>query len=425
MKNQIKAIFGIIVIVIIFLLMYFVFYDKYKMPRGAEILISDTKIDVYSEDLYLYDLIKSSNVQILTENMPLQVDSIGSKTTTISYKYKNDLRKYLYDINYDVVDNISPIFIKAPSASKTFYVDEMSNKDIDKIVEKITFGDNYDVNPTIKTIGDINFSKAGTYKITLEISDSSNNKTTKDIDVLIKERPKTVNNSNDVNTEEELEENDEKTIQFEEQIKNYKTNNTMLGIDVSKWQGEIDFKKIKNAGCEFVIIRLGVMKDKDSELVKDATFDLNYKNAKQAGLKVGIYIYSEANNVTTAISNAEFIINELNGDKLDFPVVFDWESWTYFNSMEMNLHMLNEIYDAFSNRLNEAGYNTMLYASEYYLNNVWLDLKDYTLWVAKYSSKLPEINSANNNYILWQNANTGCIDGIDSNVDLDIYYIDR
>ena len=357
--------------------------------------------------------------------MPLQVDSIGSKTTTISYKYKNDLRKYLYDINYDVVDNISPIFIKAPSASKTFYVDEMSNKDIDKIVEKITFGDNYDVNPTIKTIGDINFSKAGTYKITLEISDSSNNKTTKDIDVLIKERPKTVNNSNDVNTEEELEENDEKTIQFEEQIKNYKTNNTMLGIDVSKWQGEIDFKKIKNAGCEFVIIRLGVMKDKDSELVKDATFDLNYKNAKQAGLKVGIYIYSEANNVTTAISNAEFIINELNGDKLDFPVVFDWESWTYFNSMEMNLHMLNEMYDAFSNRLNEAGYNTMLYASEYYLNNVWLDLKDYTLWVAKYSSKLPEINSANNNYILWQNANTGCIDGIDSNVDLDIYYIDR
>ena len=388
-------------------------------------MISDTKIDVYSEDLYLYDLIKSSNVQILTENMPLQVDSIGSKTTTISYKYKNDLRKYLYDINYDVVDNISPIFIKAPSASKTFYVDEMSNKDFDKIVEKITFGDNYDVNPTIKTIGDINFSKAGTYKITLEISDSSNNKTTKDMDVLIKERPKTVNNSNDVNTEEELEENDEKTIQFEEQIKNYKTNNTMLGIDVSKWQGEIDFEKIKNAGCEFVIIRLGVMKDKDSELVKDATFDLNYKNAKQAGLKVGIYIYSEANNVTTAISNAEFIIDELNGDKLDFPVVFDWESWTYFNSMEMNLHMLNEMYDAFSNRLNEAGYNTMLYASEYYLNNVWLDLKDYTLWVAKYSSKLPEINSANNNYILWQNANTGCIDGIDSNVDLDIYYIDR
>ena len=83
MKNQIKVILVIIVIVIIFLLMHFVFYDKYKMPKGAEILISNSKIDVYSNNINLYDLIKTSNVEILTENMPLQVDIIGNKTITI------------------------------------------------------------------------------------------------------------------------------------------------------------------------------------------------------------------------------------------------------------------------------------------------------------------------------------------------------
>ena len=401
--------------------MHFVFYNKYKMPKGAEIIISDENLEVYSENIYLYDLIKSYNVEILTENYPLQLDNIGNTTVTISYKYKG-IRKYLFDINYKVVDNTSPIFIKAPSSSKTFYVSEASDKDIDKIIEKTTFGDNYDINPTIKKIGTVDFSKIGTYKLTFEISDSSNNKNSKDIEIIIKERPKEADNSNlDKTKEDNIEEEDENTIIFEEHIKSYKNNNTMVGIDVSKWQGEIDFQKVKDAGCEFVIIRLGVMKDKNSELVKDSTFDINYKNAKLAGLKIGIYVYSEANNVQTAISNAEFVINELNGDILDFPVVFDWESWTYFNSMEMNLHMLNDMYDAFSNKLNEAGYNTMLYASEYYLNNVWLNLKDYKIWVAKYSNKSPELINSKN-FELWQNSCNGRINGIKSDVDFDIFY---
>ena len=112
----------------------------------------------------------------------------------------------------------------------------------------------------------------------------------------------------------------------------------------------------------------------------------------------------------------------IDGDKLDFPIVFDWESWTYFNSMEMNLHMLNEMFDEFSKTLKEAGYESMLYASEYYLNNVWLDLKNYDIWIAKYSEKMPEITNGNNKFKMWQNTCTGKIDGINSDVDLDIYY---
>ena len=192
-----------------------------------------------------------------------------------------------------------------------------------------------------------------------------------------------------------------------------------IGIDISKWQGEVDFEKVKNAGVEFVILRMGVMKNKDTPLAIDNTFEKNYKNAKNAGLKIGVYIYSESNTIDKAVENAEFVIENLKGDKLDFPVCFDWECWAYFNDLEINLYRLNEMYDAFSDKLKDAGYDTMLYASENYLNNTWLDLKDYTIWAAKYSTKKPSISR---DYILWQNTDKGRVDGIEGNVDLDVYY---
>ena len=411
------TIIAIIILIFVIILFRYVFYNRYKIPNGAEIEISNEEILVYSEDLKLNDLIKTSNVKIINENLEINTNNIGEQKATIEYKYKG-IRKYKYDVTYTVIDSTAPIFITSPASSITFYVDEASKDDIEKALSKATYADNYDIYPKLSVTGEIDFSKVGTYTLTCTLSDSSNNTTDTKINVRIIERPVNTNNEEITTTEED----EDDKISFDEHIENYKTENTMVGIDISKWQGEVDFEKIKDAGCEFVIMRIGVMKDKDSELVKDEYFDANYKNAKEVGLKVGIYVYSEANNVETAISNAEFVIDNLKGEKLVFPVVFDWESWTYFNDMEMNLHMLNEMYDAFSNKLKEAGYDSMLYASEYYLNNVWLDLKDYTIWVAKYSINLPKITNGNNKYILWQNACTGQIDGIENDVDLDVFY---
>ncbi len=420
----IKIRYIIFVLIIAFGLFRYVFYNRYKMPKGAEIQTLEKAIEVYDETTKLYDLIGNTNVKILTENQVLDTNTAGSHKVTIKYKYKG-IRKFKYDINYEVIDTVPPIFIKAPASSASFYLDEASQKDIDDIAKKIAYADNYDVYPKLRIEGDVNFLEAGTYPVEFIISDFANNETTSKTQITIKERPiKTEETKKTVEQKEpdpESEEEEDNFISFEDHVSNYKTNNTMVGIDISKWQGEVDFQKVKDAGCEFVILRIGVMKDKDSDLVMDNTFRENYKNAKAVGLKVGIYVYSEANNVKTAVSNAEFIIDALNGDKLDFPVAFDWESWSYFNSMQMNLHMLNEMYDAFSKRLEQNGYETMLYASQNYLNNVWLDLKDYTLWVARYSTNLPEITNENK-YILWQNASTGRIDGIEGDVDLDIYY---
>ncbi len=410
--NKKVIIFLVVILVIgIVLAKTFIFYDKYKMPKGAELNISDEKIDVFNET-NLYDLFKDYNITILTEDTKLDYNTIGEHTYTIEYKYNGSIQKYLYDVNYTVIDEIDPIFINAPS-SKTFYVGEANDEDLTK---KVSYADNYDTKPVLKIDGEVNFAEVGTYKIKYVVTDQSGNEAIKDTNIVIKERPTTKPNVKD-----EEEEKEDDFISIEEQIKNYKTASTMIGIDVSKWQGDIDFEKVKDAGVEFVILRMGVMKDKDTPLAMDNTFENNYKKAKEVGLKVGVYIYSEATTIDTATENAKFVIDNLKGDKLDFPVCFDWESWAYFNKLEINLHMLNEMYDTFNKELENAGYTTMLYASENYLNNTWLSLKDYTIWIAKYSTKMPSLKS-NNGYILWQNTDKGRVDGIEGNVDLDIYY---
>ena len=411
MNKKIVVLLIFILIIGIVLAKIFIFYDKYKMPKGAEINVLDEKIAVY-EETNLYDLLENYNITILTEDTQLNYNTIGNHTYTIKYKYNGSIRSYLYDVKYTIVDEVDPIFINVPS-SKTFYVGEASEDDLTK---KVSYADNYDSKPTLKIEGDVDFENVGTYNIKYIVTDQSGNETIKNTSVVVKERPTKTETTVSNNEEEE-----EDFVSIEEQIENYKTASTMIGIDVSKWQGDIDFEKVKNAGVESVILRMGVMKDKDTPLAIDNTFESNYNKAKEAGLKVGIYVYSEADTVDKAVENAKFVIDNLNGDKLDFPVCFDWENWAYFNELEINLHRLNEMYDAFTEELENAGYTTMLYASENYLNNTWLSLKDYTIWAAKYSSKMPSIN-AGNEYILWQNTDKGRVDGIEGNVDLDIYY---
>lgn len=411
MNKKIVVLLIFILIIGIVLAKIFIFYDKYKMPKGAEINVLDEKIAVY-EETNLYDLFENYNITILTEDTQLNYNTIGNHTYTIKYKYNGSIRSYLYDVKYTIVDEVDPIFINVPS-SKTFYVGEASEDDLTK---KVSYADNYDPKPTLKIEGDVDFENVGTYNIKYIVTDQSGNETIKNTSVVVKERP-TKTETTVSNDEEE----EEDFVSIEEQIETYKTASTMIGIDVSKWQGDIDFEKVKNAGVEFVILRMGVMKDKDTPLAIDNTFESNYNKAKEAGLKVGIYVYSEADTVDKAVENAKFVIDNLKGDKLDFPVCFDWENWAYFNELEINLHRLNEMYDAFTEELENAGYTTMLYASENYLNNTWLSLKDYTIWAAKYSSKMPSLN-AGNEYILWQNTDKGRVDGIEGNVDLDIYY---
>ena len=191
----------------------------------------------------------------------------------------------------------------------------------------------------------------------------------------------------------------------------------MVGIDVSVWQGDINFKKVKEAGAEFVMIRIGFGHDSKNNIVMDSKFKNNIKNAKEEGLLVGIYFYSYAKTIDEAKKQASWIIQELNGINLDLPITFDWESWTYFDDYQLNFLDINNIAKAFMDECIKAGYDSMLYSSLNYLNKVW-NLKEYKTWLAHYTKK----TTYENDYLIWQSSSTGSINGINGAVDLDVLY---
>ena len=191
----------------------------------------------------------------------------------------------------------------------------------------------------------------------------------------------------------------------------------MLGIDVSSFQGEIDWEKVKNAGVEFAIIRLGFGYTVNMELVLDKYFQANLEGAKNQGLKVGVYFYTYANTLEEIEEQAKFINDNLHGEELELGVTFDWENWNNFQDYQVSFYDLNNMYDNFSSILKNKGYDTMLYGSKFYLSNVW-STSNRKIWLAHYTS----MTNYDKDFKLWQFSDKGLVDGINGFVDLDILY---
>ena len=189
------------------------------------------------------------------------------------------------------------------------------------------------------------------------------------------------------------------------------------GIDISEHNGNIDFAKVKQNGIEFVIIRIG-FGHKKGEIIYDNRFSEYLKSAKENGLRVGLYFYSYAKNVKESSEQAKWIIEALNGESLDLPIAFDWEIFGGFNNYNLSLTDLNLIGEAFIKKINSAGYEGMLYSSKYYLENMW-NLNEYKIWLAHYIDK----TNYKGEYYIWQLSNTGKVDGINGDVDLDILFL--
>lgn len=373
-------------------------YDPYEMPKDAYINLNENEFLVFEEHSS-NELIKDSNVEILS-NDKLVNDKIGEHTYTINYKYNK--KNYKYDVTYNVVDNTSPVFISSVSNITI----EVNNDDI--LCDRITYGDNYDSKVTCNIEGEYDFTKIGKYNLEFVLKDSSNNESRKDFTL---------------NVVEKIEKN--KTIEtptylyIDDIIKNYKNENTSIGIDISKWQGNVDFNKVKNSGIEFVIIRIGYQKNPNDEFEIDPKFFDYYEQAKKADLKVSVYLYNVSLSESDGIKAANYVINMLNGDKLDLPIGYDWENWSNFNDYNVSLHTLSSSYLAFERTLKKNGYESMLYSSKYYLENVWLDYNNSNIWLAHYTDK----TDYEGNYMLWQMTSLAKIDGITENtVDIDILY---
>ena len=405
----------IIIFIGIFILCGCSTYDEYEMPKEVSIKTIDANFEVYSKPK-IVDLIEDKNVKILNEDEVINTNKTGKKKATIEYEY--DDRTYKYDVEYTIKDYTSPTILYTDNYTYA-YVGDTTSENID-FCESAVFIDNYDRKVSCKVEGTYDINTAGSYDLKYIISDKDNNITEDTITFEVIEPVEEDEEDEEPVEEEVIEEETEEEdvgIQFTDIIKNYKSKNNMIGIDVSRWQGDIDFKKVKKAGAEFVIMRMAVSNGPDDEIGLDSKFKQNLKNAKKAGLKIGVYVYTSPATVKEVKKQAEFIVKELDGTKLDFPIAYDFENWEDVSKLKLNIHDLTNMMDEFYKIVNEEGYEVMLYSSKKYLESVW-GVVDYPVWLAHYVDQ----TSYQGEYIMWQMTNEGKIDGIDTDVDIDIYY---
>lgn len=380
MKKKYLLIIAIILIILITMFILFTIKNK-KVINYYDNLVFE-----YNQKIKVSDIIQVRN------NDYLDTLTLGKKN--IQYKQDNNI----YNINYEVVDITPPLVL-----INNYYNFEIGDKDtLNKI---ILCADNYDKKPNCYIKGKYDFNNIGSYKLKYIAIDSSNNKTEKDFTVTIKEKNK------------KRKTNKKDNLNIKDVIKKYKNENTMIGIDISAWQNDIDFNKVKDENVEFVMIRIGYGYNSENKNVLDKKFYDNFNKAKEANLKIGLYFYSYAKSEKEAINQADWIVNKLNKQSIDLPIAFDFEDWQNFNTYNLSLTDLNNIAETFMNRIEKHGYNSMLYGSYYYLENIW-NTQNKNIWLAHYSSK----TDYPNDYQLWQLTNSGKVNGISSDVDIDILY---
>ena len=277
------------------------------------------------------------------------------------------------------------------------------------IFDKINCADNLDDNPTCEVIGDYDYNKVGNYKLTYKATDKAGNITTKEFTLKVK-KPSTSSGSSTAQP------SSNKKTDIKEVIKRHKNENTSIGIDISSWQGNIDFQKVKDAGVEFAFIRVGSKKSA-SEYFVDSQFVNNVKGFNEVGIPVGIYYYSYASSKAEAIKDAKWVLKQIKGYKIDLPIVYDWENWSIFDDYHQSFYSTSMNAKAFLDTMKKAGYDGLLYSSANYLNKVWFDI-DYPVWLAHYSWE----TNYSGKYTYWQMCSNGKVPGISGNVDINVYY---
>lgn len=264
---------------------------------------------------------------------------------------------------------------------------------------------------------DISNYKNGNYKITVKIIDKNTNETITYNEVYVNKNQNTNSNQNGNQSGNQ----------------NESTKKYLNGIDVSHHQGVIDWKKVKNDNIDFAIIRAGFRGYGESgSLNKDTRFDYNIKNAISNNIDVGVYFFSQATTVEEAIEEANYTLNLIKGYKITYPVIIDVEYANEAHSGRadnVSKETRTQIVIAFCERIKEEGYIPMFYSDKWFLTDN-LDaskLQNYEYWLAHYTGATrdnPFLKPSNykGKYSMWQYSAKGQVDGISTNVDLNIGY---
>jgi len=210
----------------------------------------------------------------------------------------------------------------------------------------------------------------------------------------------------------EIKEND-KDIYQNLELKEIKKE--VKGIDVSSWQGDIDWEEVKEENLDFVIIRCGYRNLSNSEIHEDKNFKYNISEANRLGIPVGVYFYSTAISEKEALEEASYVLNLIKDYDIIYPVVYDFELYNSKRTEGISIAKINDNALTFLDYIDAHGYQAMLYSNKRYLEDIWIteDLGYYKLWYAYYSDLEEEVN-----YDMIQYSDTGSIKGISTKVDL-------
>ncbi|MDE7415921.1 MAG: glycoside hydrolase family 25 protein [Lachnospiraceae bacterium] len=219
----------------------------------------------------------------------------------------------------------------------------------------------------------------------------------------------------DVNTDIARNKYNYSNLKYKKPIMNYYEDGTIVskcGVDISANQGDVDFSKLKNAGCDFVMLKVGARGYSSGNIVSDANFRDNLKAAKKAGLDIGVYFCSQAINKSEAREEADEVLDAISGYSIKYPVAFVMENVDEDMARIEALDMTErtQIAKAFMNRIEDAGYKAMIYGDkEWLLTMVDMEkLQDYDVWFAQDSDE-PEYPYE---FGMWQYDSDAAIKGI-------------
>ena len=198
---------------------------------------------------------------------------------------------------------------------------------------------------------------------------------------------------------------------------------SIFGIDVSKWNKEIDWKRVKDAGVEFAIIRCGYRGSKTGALVEDPYFEKNIKGAQEAGVRVGIYFFTQAVSPVEAVEEASMVLTLCREYKIAFPMYIDTEGAGGNGRADgLDTAQRTAVVRAFCETIENAGYTAGVYASKSWLENRLHaeELAGYQIWLAQYARNA----TYEGDYGMWQYTSAGTVDGISTLVDFNVSYMD-
>ena len=395
-KISLGNVYFIVILLSLLITLCTITYLRLTTTEG--IIFNDNLKVEFMRDVYVSNFIKNIDGKLISD-YKVDTNEVGKKDIVITFKnmYGFIVSK---NLTIEVIDVTPPTVI----VNSPYQVVRGSNI---KLEEEIFCADDYDDYIDCNINGEYDLNTLGKYNLEIVATDKSGNITNKKFILDVIEKSVSSNNNSSI-----------RYTDFNSIYNKYKNDKTKIGLDISKWQGNIDYAKLKNQGVEFVMLKLGGQIEIGGEFIIDPKFYDNIEGAISNDIDVGVYFYSYAKSSEEAIKQADFIVSKLDSYNINMPIVFDWENFSDYTKFHISFNTLNKIALSFINRVEELGYKGVLYSSKYYLENIWYS-NNYTNWLAYYNSEFNDYKD----YYMWQMCSNGKIDGISGYVDIDIMYV--